>query len=217
MLVRRLTRRGCVVEAVADGGACMARIEQPPAPDLLLLDVQMPGVMGLEVLRRVRLRFSHDALPVILVTALGDSEDVVRGLEAGANDYVVKPIHLPVLLARMEVGLRIRRSVRLLMEADRQRVLIAALGEACHQLSQPSQAVMFTLESLIRHPPADAAELAMELGAVLNWTAQVADVVHRLQEVGTLRPLPYTQRMELLDRGTPATEGQRPTADRHVT
>jgi len=209
MLVRRLAHRGYSAEAVADGEACLARIDQQP-PDLLLLDIQMPGMVGLEVLRRVRTRFSHDALPVILVTALGDSDDIVRGLEAGANDYVVKPVNLPVLLARMSVGLKIRRSVQFLMEAERQRVLVAALGEACHQLSQPSQAVMMTLEAIIRVPPSDPLELARELRSVLEWTGQVGEVIHRLQEVGTLRPVPFTQRMELLDRGSPPCEGERP-------
>ncbi len=98
MLVRRLERRGFTVDAVTDGASCLQQIDAQP-PDLLLLDIQMPNLSGLEVLRATRARFSHDALPVILVTALGDSEDVVRGLEAGANDYVVKPINLPVLLA----------------------------------------------------------------------------------------------------------------------
>ncbi len=209
MLVRRLERRGFAVDAVTDGPSCLRQIDSLP-PDLLLLDIQMPQLSGLEVLKVIRARFSHDALPVILVTALGDSEDVVRGLEAGANDYVVKPIHLPVLLARMQVALRIRQSVRLLMEAERQRVLIAALGEACHQLSQPSQAVLMTLEGLIRLPPKNPAELSAELRSVQSWIQQVADVIHRMQDVGTLRPLPYTERMEMLDSGTASSEGKRP-------
>src|SRR5580704_5599883 len=85
MLVRRLTGRGFRVAAVSDGAACLRFIEKE-VPDLLLL----------EVLRHVREHFSHDALPVILVTALGESEDIVAGLGAGANDYVVKPVNLAV-------------------------------------------------------------------------------------------------------------------------
>ena len=97
MLVRRLTGRGFRVAAVSDGVACVRHIEKQ-VPDLLLLDVQMPGMTGLEVLGQVREHFTHDALPVILVTALGESEDIVAGLQAGANDYVVKPVNLAVLL-----------------------------------------------------------------------------------------------------------------------
>src|SRR5690349_19606138 len=90
MLVRRLNSRGFRVAAVSDGPAALHHIEGE-IPDLILLDVQIPGLSGLEVVGQIRQKFSHDALPVILVTALGESEDIVRGLEAGANGYVVKP------------------------------------------------------------------------------------------------------------------------------
>jgi DNA-binding response OmpR family regulator len=213
MLLRRLERRGFVVDAVADGQSCLDWLAKQ-TPDLALLDIQMPGASGLEIVRQIRTRFSYDVLPVILVTALGEIDDVVRGLEAGANDYVVKPIILPVLLARIGVAMRIQQSVRLVTEADRQRVLIAALGEACHQLSQPMQAVLATLESLIRNPPADAAQTVSDLAEVREWTLQVSDVIHRLQTVGTVSSVPYVQRMALLDRGTPQDQGQRPTGER---
>src|SRR3954471_10308314 len=152
MLVRRLSSRGMRVATVSDGAQCLEWLSAN-VPDLMLLDVQMPQMGGLEVLKRVREHFTHDALPVILVTALGESEDVVRGLEAGANDYVIKPVNLPVLLARMQVCLRIKYDVSLLMEAERQRVLIQALGESCHQLAQPMTATTMTLEALINDLP----------------------------------------------------------------
>jgi DNA-binding response OmpR family regulator len=209
MLVRRLLRSGFRVEGVADGKACVAAIQKEP-PDVALLDIQMPGMSGMEVVREIRKQYSHDALPIILVTALGESEDIVRGLEAGANDYIVKPITFPVLLARMGVAMRIQRSIRLLMEADRQRVMIQTLGEACHQLSQPTQAVLVTLDDMIRHPRSDARELIAELADVKKWVSEVAGVIHRLQAVGTMRSVPYVERVQLLDEGTPQSQGERP-------
>lgn len=200
MLVRRLTSRGFRVAAVSDGVACLQRIERE-VPDLLLLDVQMPGMTGLEVLRHVREHFTHDALPVILVTALGESEDIVAGLGAGANDYIVKPVNLPVLLARMNVSLKIKFGTGLLMEAERQRVLVETLKEACHQLAQPMMAVTMTLEGLIRHPPPDAQEIQDQLRDVLKWAGEVGDVIHRMQEMGTPRPVPYIERLEMFDGG----------------
>lgn len=198
MLVRRLASRGLRVSAAETGELALSRIDTDP-PDLLLLDINLPGLSGLEVVGRLREKFGHDALPVILVTALGDSEDVIRGLEAGANDYIVKPVQFPVLIARMRVALEIKHQVSLLVEAERQRVVITALGEACHQLAQPMTAVTMTLEGLIRKPPRDPAELSQQLREVLAWTHEVSDVIHRLQQVSTLRPVPYTQRMEMLE------------------
>src|ERR1051325_741075 len=95
MLVRRLSARGLRVATVSDGQQCLNWL-QSNAADLVLLDIQMPKLSGLEVIKQIRQHFTHDALPVIMVTALGESEDIVRGLESGANDYVVKPINLPV-------------------------------------------------------------------------------------------------------------------------
>jgi len=209
MLVRRLTKCGFRVDAVPDGRSCLAAIEKQP-PDVALLDIQMPGMSGMEVVREIRKKYTHDVLPIILVTALGEAEDIVRGLEAGANDYVVKPIVFPVLLARMGVAMRIQRTIRLLIEADRQRVMIQTLGEACHQLSQPMQAVLVTLEDLIRHPRTSAGEIVSELGEIKKWVAEVAEVIHRLQAVGTVRSVPYIERVQLLDEGTPDSHGERP-------
>jgi two-component system sensor histidine kinase ChiS len=209
MLVRRLIKSGFRVDAAADGKACLAAVEKEP-PDVALVDIQMPGMSGMEVVREIRKRYTHDALPIILVTALGQPEDIVRGLEAGANDYVVKPIAFPVLLARMGVAMRIQRSIRLLIEADRQRVMIQTLGEACHQLSQPMQAVLVTLDDLIRHPRAAAREIVAELQDVKNWVSEVATVIHRLQAVGAERSFPYVERVQLLDQGTPDSQGDRP-------
>ncbi|CAN5564043.1 hypothetical protein BH09PLA1_BH09PLA1_01140 [soil metagenome] len=200
MLVRRLSSRGMRVATVSDGAACIQWL-QTNVPDLILLDIQMPRMTGLEVLAEVRKHFTHDALPIILVSALGESEDVIRGLGAGAHDYVVKPINLPVLLARMQVCLRIKYDVALLMEAERQRVIIQALGESCHQLAQPMQATTMTLESLIHHPPDNPEEMRAQLRQILNWAEEVGDVIHRMQKVGTLRPVPYTERLEMFDGG----------------
>jgi DNA-binding response OmpR family regulator len=200
MLTRRLTARGFRVAAVSDGEACLRRIGTE-VPDLLLMDIQMPGMTGLDVLARVREHFAQDALPVILVTALGESEDVVAGLEAGANDYVVKPVNLPVLLARMHVCLKMKFGIGLLMEAERQRVIVEALKEACHQLAQPMTAVTMTLEGLIRHPPNAAGEIQSQLREVLTWSKEVGEVIHRLQRIGTPRPMPYIERLEMFDPG----------------
>lgn len=83
----------CGAEALAMLGA--------QAVDLVLLDWMMPGLSGLDTLRAIRQCHSQDALPVIMCTAVGEDENVVEAMESGANDYVVKPISLPVLRARM--------------------------------------------------------------------------------------------------------------------
>ena len=75
-------------------------------PDLLLLDWMLPGVSGIELCRRLRMRPQTERLPVIMLTARGEESERVRGLSTGADDYVVKPFSTPELMARVKAMLR---------------------------------------------------------------------------------------------------------------
>jgi two-component system response regulator MprA len=103
MLERTLVAEGYGVEVAADGGAALAAVERS-VPDLLVLDVAMPGIDGLAVCRR--LRRAGLALPILLLTARDAVPDRVAGLDAGADDYLVKPFASEELLARARALLR---------------------------------------------------------------------------------------------------------------
>jgi len=105
MLERTLSAEGYAVRAVADGGSALAAVEQEP-PELIVLDVGLPGLDGLAVCRRVRERGL--ALPILLLTARDAVVDRVAGLDAGADDYLVKPFAYEELLARVRALLRRR-------------------------------------------------------------------------------------------------------------
>jgi two-component system response regulator ResD len=103
VVVSYLERAGHQVEHVADGAAALKAIDANP-PDLLVLDLMLPEIDGLEVCRRVRR--SHPDLPVIMLTALGEAEDRIAGLEVGADDYVTKPFSPRELVLRIDSVLR---------------------------------------------------------------------------------------------------------------
>ncbi|OGQ11646.1 MAG: hypothetical protein A2138_09200 [Deltaproteobacteria bacterium RBG_16_71_12] len=105
MLRLFLEKRGFTVTGVTNGLEVLEALDQGPY-DLLLLDWMMPVLNGIDTL--ARLRPSHPDLPVIMLTAVGGTTDVVGALELGADDYVTKPYEFPVLLARMEARLRRR-------------------------------------------------------------------------------------------------------------
>jgi DNA-binding response OmpR family regulator len=104
-----LTRAGHQVERAADGdrGLALARAHRP---DLLVLDLMLPGIDGLEVLRRVRADEGGAELPVVLLTAKGDEADRILGLELGADDYVTKPFSPRELVLRVRSVLRRSRA-----------------------------------------------------------------------------------------------------------
>jgi two-component system response regulator MprA len=103
-LRRALELEGYEIELAADGKEALYRLESEVEPEAVILDVLMPGLDGLEVCRRIR--SSGRKVPVLMLTARTEVEDRVAGLDAGADDYVVKPFALEELLARLRALLR---------------------------------------------------------------------------------------------------------------
>jgi len=144
LLLRRLTGSGYQVEVAEGGAEALEKINQAHY-DLVLLDQVMPGMSGLDLLRLLRATHSSSELPVIMVSALNDSEVIVDAFDLGANDYVVKPIDLRVMDARIQTQL-------LRSQAERQYRLLdplTGLGNRAMFLSQLEQA-------LPRHNPGES-------------------------------------------------------------
>lgn len=101
-----LEREGFEVTHAGDGGVAAQHIDTMPPPDVVLLDVMLPQVSGFELIARIRAREEWSEVPILMLTSQSTSQNVVRALDAGANDYVTKPFRPEELIAR------IRRFVR---------------------------------------------------------------------------------------------------------
>ena len=100
-----LAKEGYLIADVASGEEALSRAEAQP-PDLVLLDLMLPGVDGLTVCRRLRSSPQTAGVAIVMLTAKGEEADVVAGLNAGANDYITKPFSRNVLIARVRAALR---------------------------------------------------------------------------------------------------------------
>ena len=109
LLSRRLIKKGFAVDVAEDGFKALDWIDENLC-DLVLLDIMMPGMSGIEVLEKVRETRDGTELPIIMVTAKDTRDDIVGALRSGANDYVTKPIDFPVVLARVNVQLALKRA-----------------------------------------------------------------------------------------------------------
>lgn len=138
-------------EAVtASGGQEGLERVRRDAPDLVITDVMMPEMDGYAVVKAIRKDEALKRTPIILLTARGDVEEVVQGLEGGADDYVVKPFNLQELLARVNALLRMRDLQARALEAERLKALLEMAGAAAHEINQPLTVIMGYADLMIR-------------------------------------------------------------------
>src|SRR5258707_1879366 len=126
MLARRLARKGYVIGLAGNAKELLQRVKQD-AVDLVLLDIEMPEISGLDALKTLREHYSASELPIIMVTAKSQSDDIVAALDLGANDYLTKPIDFPVAVARIGTQLSHKQAQEALKESE-ERYALAARG-----------------------------------------------------------------------------------------
>src|SRR6201998_1545379 len=126
MLARRLARKGYVIELADNAKELLERVKRD-AVDLVLLDIEMPEISGLDALKTLRKHYNAAELPIIMVTAKTQSDDIVAALDLGANDYLTKPIDFPVAVARIGTQLSHKQAREALKESE-ERYALAARG-----------------------------------------------------------------------------------------
>lgn len=131
LLRARLEARGYEVHGANDGHAALESVERI-CPDLILLDVMMPKMDGIEVVRRLKANEKLPFIPVIMQTALDSTENKVEGLDAGADDYITKPINFAELEARVNSLLRIKKLQTQLKERENE---LSELNDRLRQIS----------------------------------------------------------------------------------
>ncbi|TQD24368.1 PleD family two-component system response regulator [Methanolobus vulcani] len=137
----------------ADGNEVWAIMQKDNAPKLLILDWMMPGINGVELCRKLRSKMPNDAIYIILLTSKSNPQDIAEGLEAGADDYIIKPFENLELRARVNVGIRILTLSEEKLEPEKNRCAIDAIDEICQEMVQPMQSVLGWSEMLLMDLP----------------------------------------------------------------
>jgi phosphoserine phosphatase RsbU/P len=148
MLKAALSKMGYECVVAADGREAWEVLRHPDAPHLLILDWMMPEMDGLELCRKLRER-KDNPFYIIILTSRAEKDDIVRGLEAGADDYITKPYDFDELKARINVGRRILELQAELGDAEKLKGVIEMAGAVCHELNQPLQSVLGFAELLL--------------------------------------------------------------------
>ena len=180
-----LGERGYDVRAVTNGRQALQAVERDP-PDLILLDIGLPGVDGYEVCRHLRASERTQDVPVIFITALSDTADKVRAFEAGGVDYVTKPFQVEEVLARVKAHVALRRAQADLADSfTRLRALEQLRDDMVHLVIHDMRSPLASLLMDLRFLTASAGALSEDgraalqsaLNAVREMTAMASDVL----------------------------------------
>lgn len=190
ILTSVLSKWGFDVQVVSDGRAALEELRRPDSPKLAILDRIMPGLDGLEVCRQ--LRQSETSVPhyIILLTALGSRDDIVDGLSAGADDYVVKPFDDDELSARIRVGCRVIELQATAIEREKLNGVVEMAGAVCHELNQPLQVIALAAELLMMDLDRDAPQYR-EVQTIGEQLSRIRELTRKIMAITTYQTCDY--------------------------
>lgn len=204
LLQATLEQRGHTVAAVADGAEAWKAFEQKPPP-LVVLDWQMPELDGVEVCRRVRASAAGRDVFVLMVTARDSTDDLAIALDAGADDYVMKPItpaHFGARIAIAERRIEQNAARWRAEEALARAQWLAGIGETAlaiqHEVNNPLAALL-TSASVIAMDEQVPAELRRDLESINQQARRIAEVVRRLARLDRPSSVEYIPGSRMID------------------
>jgi DNA-binding response OmpR family regulator len=198
VLEANLKKWGHVVIVCSDGNEAWENMQNPDTPRIAILDWMMPGIEGPELCSRVRELEHGKLLHLILLTAREAREDLFKGLEAGANDYITKPFDRDELKARFEVGQRVIELQEALIKAERYHVLTQAAGAAAHEINQPLTTLLGTADLMLMKLPKD--DPNRETFETFQKAGErIRDIVKKMQTLRDIVTRPYIQGVEIID------------------
>lgn len=136
LLQKRLLKRDFCVEFVDSGQACLDFIEANDV-DIVLLDLMMPEMSGIEVLNQIRTKYDSFRLPVIIVTAKDGTSDIVESLKDGASDYLVKPVNVEVAIARINTQANVKKLFERSLESGKVETINKMVTTLNHEINNP--------------------------------------------------------------------------------
>ena len=193
-----LNKWGHDVVVCVDGTGAWRVLQGEDPPKFLLIDWMMPGMNGLELCHRVRERASLPSTYIILVTVKDKKKDIVEGLQAGADDYIVKPFDGDELKARIQVGVRVPTLWEQLLEAERTRVLAQTAGAAAHEINQPLS-VLLGLSQILRADEHLDAEKKEMLELIEEAVGNISGIVRKMSTVQQYVTKSYLKGMDIVD------------------
>lgn len=204
ILQDRLEKAGFEIITAYDGKSGLEKVREE-LPDLVLLDVMMPGVSGFDVCRSITKDDLTKHIPVILLTALTSTEDLEEGLQAGAFDYVKKPFNRAELLARIKSALRFSETNKFLIEIEKINIFAATVLTANHEIKQPLTLINLSITAIRRELSKE--ELNLEsiekrVKFIETATKEIISVLEKLTSIKKPIFTEYINNLKMIDINT---------------
>ncbi len=174
----------------------IARSKNPP--DLILLDIMMPGMDGYDVCRTLKADKVTQSIPVIFITAKSEEEDETKGLEIGAVDYITKPFCPAIVKVRVRTHLERKQAEEERVKREKLQGVLETAGAVCHELNQPMQAVFGCLDLLLMDITEDN-PLYEDLKEIKGQIARMGEITNKLMKITRYKTRDYIEGRKMLD------------------
>jgi sigma-B regulation protein RsbU (phosphoserine phosphatase) len=218
LLERKLVMWGYEVITCQNGIEAWQWLQRDDSPSLAILNWMMPGMDGVQICRQVRDLKRKSYIYIILLTARDQKEDIVEGIEAGADDYVTKPFNPHELNVRVRAGRRVLEMQAELLQREKLRVVVEMAGATCHEFNQPMQVISGYAELLMKEVP-PSSPVHGKIEKIKEATEVMAQITGKLQQITRYETREYYDGMRIIDidkasrLAAEQTEREKPNAE----
>lgn len=170
-------------------------------PDVILLDISMPGKDGFTVCRELKNNPATEQIPVLFLSGQHGSEFVIKGLEAGAHDYITKPFNAPELIARVETHVKLKLMVDQLVEAGQIKALHAAMVSQNHNMNQLTTSILGQVEilDLLMEREKITGKFSESVRAIEKAALDMDGIIKKFTKISRMKFAKYSEKTEMLD------------------
>ncbi len=185
------------VETAPDGETCLKEITGI-SPDLVLLDINMPGLSGIQTCKLLKQERELAEIPVIFVTASTEDETLKQAFKAGARDYVRKPVNRIELITRIEAALEHKMLMEKMLEEEKLKAVLETAGAVCHEMNQPLQFLQWSSEALMSEVPKDS-DTYKEIETIKYNVERLGKITRKLMTITKYETRDYVRGEKIID------------------
>ncbi len=199
LLVRGFLEKEKYQVAEAYSGRMALDAIKEAKPDLIILDIMMPEMDGIEACKRIKADKDTKMIPVIMLTSMSNVKDKVQGLNAGANDYITKPFNPEELIARVKAQLRIKFLENELLRKEEVEAVVKMGIATAHEINNPLTVIIGNLELLLIKKENLSEEDSTNLNSILESAIRIKEIVSKMINITRVVETEYAQGKKMID------------------